>query len=167
MFLASKFNLNLTMAAHSKNRYRFKYIQFIIFAAKATHMIIRSRRTALKIITVSVISFFIFIWNKLALTHLKFLKEEKKTFLYDQNKVVSFLDHYIIVNKDNRVQVLSSHCKHLGCKINKMENNNLVCPCHGSEFDLSGKVLKGPAYKNLDIIPFKIISDGTQIEIGG
>ena len=130
-------------------------------------MIIRSRRTALKIITVSVISFFVFIWNKLTLTHLKLLKEEKRILPLNKNKGIAFFEHFIIVTNNNSVNVLSSHCKHLGCKINKMENNRLVCPCHGSEFDLSGKVLKGPAYKNLDIIPFKIISDGTQIEIGG
>jgi len=130
-------------------------------------MNVRSRRTVLKIFTLGAISFFVIIWNKLTLSHMKVLKAEKSLILFNKNKSITFFDDFIIVNQSDSITVLSSHCKHLGCKINKIENNRMVCPCHGSEFDLSGKVLKGPAYKNLDNVPFKISTDGTQLEIEG
>jgi Rieske Fe-S protein len=41
---------------------------------------------------------------------------------------------------------LSLVCTHQGCAINYQETNQvLFCPCHGSEFDLNGNVLHGPA----------------------
>jgi Rieske Fe-S protein len=41
---------------------------------------------------------------------------------------------------------LSLVCTHQGCAINYQEANQvLFCPCHGSEFDLNGNVLRGPA----------------------
>ena len=49
----------------------------------------------------------------------------------------------------------------------RQRGDRLVCPCHGSEYDLDGNVVKGPAWKNLEIIPSKITSDGTHIEING
>jgi Rieske Fe-S protein len=46
--------------------------------------------------------------------------------------------------------VLSAICTHLKCKIKfNDEKNNFLCPCHKSEFDLAGKVLKKPAKKDL------------------
>jgi Rieske Fe-S protein len=46
--------------------------------------------------------------------------------------------------------VLSAICTHLKCKL-KYDGGDkqFVCPCHKSTFDLSGKVLKKPAKKNL------------------
>jgi cytochrome b6-f complex iron-sulfur subunit len=125
----------------------------------------RNRRIFLKTITVGVVSFFIFLWNKLTLNHLKTLAQEKSVIPFNKNKDIAFHDKYIIINENDRVTVLSSQCKHLGCKINKTENGRLVCPCHGSEYDFSGNILKGPSYKNLDKLPYKISSDGTQLEI--
>jgi cytochrome b6-f complex iron-sulfur subunit len=85
---------------------------------------------------------------------------------FNKNKVVSFFDNFIVVNQNETTTVLSTRCSHLGCKINELENGKLVCPCHGSEYDLSGKVVKGPAFKNLEVIPSKVISNGESIEIG-
>jgi Rieske Fe-S protein len=55
----------------------------------------------------------------------------------------------------------------LGCKIDKLEGDRFVCPCHGSEYDLNGKVIKGPAYKNLETVPSRISEDGNDIIIEG
>lgn len=50
-------------------------------------------------------------------------------------------------------------CTHLGCVPNKTADGWL-CPCHGSVFDNSGRILKGPAPRNLELPPYEIIGDG-------
>ena len=58
-------------------------------------------------------------------------------------------------------------CTHLGCVPlgNKGEFNGWFCPCHGSHYDTSGRIRKGPAPDNLAIPPYTFISD-TKIKIG-
>ncbi|MCA8917983.1 MAG: Rieske (2Fe-2S) protein [Planctomycetes bacterium] len=50
---------------------------------------------------------------------------------------------------------LSSICSHAGCTIEHREDK-FVCPCHGAEFELSGKVTKGPAPRDMDPLPVSI-----------
>lgn len=41
-------------------------------------------------------------------------------------------------------------CPHQGCAVTRVTTEAIVCPCHGSEFDLTdGSVLKGPATEGL------------------
>ncbi len=68
--------------------------------------------------------------------------------------------------------VMEGVCTHLGCvplgqkmSDTKGEYNGWFCPCHGSHYDTSGRVRKGPAPDNLPIPPYKFISD-TKIIIG-
>ena len=68
--------------------------------------------------------------------------------------------------------VLEGVCTHLGCvplgqKISdtKGEFNGWFCPCHGSHYDSSGRIRKGPAPDNLAVPPYKFIND-TTIKIG-
>lgn len=44
---------------------------------------------------------------------------------------------------------LSSTCTHQACEITGWAGNAFVCPCHGSEFDTSGRVVSGPAFSAL------------------
>lgn len=125
-----------------------------------------TRRTFFKIAVLGIAAFFVFVWNKLILQHLNTIQHSKTVVPFNKNKVVSFFDNFIVVNQNETTTVLSTRCSHLGCKINELENGKLVCPCHGSEYDLSGKVVKGPAFKNLEVIPSKVISNGESIEIG-
>lgn len=65
--------------------------------------------------------------------------------------------------------VLVGLCTHLGCvptyrpDIGGVEPNwpgGFFCPCHGSKFDMAGRVFKGvPAPVNLLVPPYKFISD--------
>jgi len=128
-------------------------------------MEIKNRRTFLKVVAVGITSFFVFIWNKFSLNQMDVIQQMDRVLPFNKNKQLDFFENYIVVNQNETTTVLSSHCTHLGCKINKTENGRLVCPCHGSEYDLEGKVLKGPAYKNLERLPSKISEDGTHIEI--
>jgi len=68
--------------------------------------------------------------------------------------------------------ILIGVCTHLGCvplgqkaTDTKGEYNGWFCPCHGSHYDTSGRVRKGPAPDNLPVPPYKFISD-TKILIG-
>lgn len=79
------------------------------------------------------------------------------------NKGITFKDD-IIINRDDRgIKIFSSRCTHLGCKLNKLENDQIVCSCHGSRFSKTGKVLKGPADKNLNQPEYTINKSSKEI----
>ena len=63
--------------------------------------------------------------------------------------------------------VMVGVCTHLGCVPlgNKGEYNGWFCPCHGSHYDTSGRVRKGPAPNNLEIPKYEFI-DNNIIKIG-
>ncbi|KAA0081875.1 Rieske (2Fe-2S) protein [Mycolicibacterium sp. P9-64] len=44
----------------------------------------------------------------------------------------------------------STVCPHAGCNVSKVQDGNIVCPCHGSMFSLEGAVVQGPAKKPLE-----------------
>lgn len=49
-------------------------------------------------------------------------------------------------------------CTHMGCVPNK-EGPGWTCHCHGSQYDDSGRVVRGPAPKNLAVPPYTFISE--------
>lgn len=68
--------------------------------------------------------------------------------------------------------ILIGICTHLGCipsgqavGSQKGEFGGWFCPCHGSQYDTSGRIRKGPAPKNLAIPPYQFLTD-TVIKIG-
>ena len=63
--------------------------------------------------------------------------------------------------------VVFGNCTHLGCVPlgHQGQYEGWFCPCHGSLFDTSGRVRRGPAPINLPIPPYTFVSD-TKITIG-
>ena len=63
--------------------------------------------------------------------------------------------------------VMVGVCTHLGCVPlgNKGEYKGWFCPCHGSHYDTSGRIRKGPAPKNLEIPKYEFVDSNT-IKIG-
>jgi ubiquinol-cytochrome c reductase iron-sulfur subunit len=55
-------------------------------------------------------------------------------------------------------------CTHMGCVPNK-EGPGWTCHCHGSQYDDSGRVTRGPAPKNLEVPPYHFVSEN-KIVIG-
>lgn len=53
-----------------------------------------------------------------------------------------------LLREGDAVYALSLVCTHLGCTVN-VTPTELICPCHGSSFDRQGRVLKGPADREL------------------
>lgn len=76
----------------------------------------------------------------------------------DQQRVVEGKDEWLVV---------IGICTHLGCVPlgNKGDYNGWFCPCHGSHYDTSGRIRKGPAPTNLAVPPYEFISDNV-IKIG-
>ena len=73
---------------------------------------------------------------------------------------------------EDRVQnpewlIMVGVCTHLGCIPlgQKGDYNGWFCPCHGSHYDTSGRIRKGPAPKNLEIPQYVFLDDNT-VKIG-
>ena len=86
---------------------------------------------------------------------------------YAQNLGRSIKDEYLVV---------IGLCTHLGCSPTYMPveappgtsdwKGGFFCPCHGSMFDLAGRVYQGvPAPTNLEVPPYSFLSD-TRIVVG-
>ncbi|CUU42913.1 Ubiquinol-cytochrome c reductase iron-sulfur subunit [Blastochloris viridis] len=63
--------------------------------------------------------------------------------------------------------VVYASCTHLGCIPlgHQGDWGGWFCPCHGSQYDASGRVRKGPAPTNLPVPPYEFV-DNTKIRIG-
>ena len=63
--------------------------------------------------------------------------------------------------------VMLGICTHLGCVplSNKGEYNGWFCPCHGSHYDTSGRIRKGPAPTNMEVPKYEFVNSNT-IKIG-
>jgi len=70
----------------------------------------------------------------------------------DEGKVVNQEGKQIALFKDKKgkISVLSAVCTHMGCTVGwNKEDKSWDCPCHGSRYDKTGKVIHGPAIKDL------------------
>ena len=63
--------------------------------------------------------------------------------------------------------ILIGSCTHLGCvpTFGGGDYGGWFCPCHGSVYDTSGRIRKGPAPKNLIVPEYAFLSD-TKVKIG-
>lgn len=85
-------------------------------------------------------------------------------------------DDRLVPGPDGKIKpqylILIGVCTHFGCvpiseqNIEKLESDlGWYCPCHGSKYDTSGRVVGGPAPKNLEVPPYVYLSD-TVIRVG-
>ena len=64
-----------------------------------------------------------------------------------------------IVRKGKAFHAISSICTHLRCQVGHVRGG-FQCPCHGSRFDINGKVLKGAAPRPLDWYEVALAENG-------
>lgn len=64
---------------------------------------------------------------------------------------------WAVKRASGEVTVYSPICTHLGCGYRWDDvDRRFKCPCHGSVYDIEGKVMAGPAPRPLDRLPVKI-----------
>ena len=71
------------------------------------------------------------------------------------------------LDEDGEWLVMVGVCTHLGCVplAEAGDYNGWFCPCHGSHYDTSGRIRKGPAPTNMEIPQYKFVNTNT-IKIG-
>ena len=76
----------------------------------------------------------------------------------DEERVKSGKDEWL---------VMLGVCTHLGCVplSNKGDYKGWFCPCHGSHYDTSGRIRKGPAPTNMEVPKYEFVNANT-IRIG-
>ena len=67
---------------------------------------------------------------------------------------------FFLVRNDDSLVALSAICTHRKCKITAEPDHSFYCECHGSTFDASGHVTKGPARRDLPVLPITTDTSG-------
>ncbi len=77
-----------------------------------------------------------------------------------------FAEQAVVVTQatEGEFAAFSSVCPHQNCNVGSVEGAEIICPCHGSRFDLTGAVLTGPAESGL--APRTVTVDGDQLTLG-
>ncbi len=67
-----------------------------------------------------------------------------------------------IFSENDGLHAISRVCTHLGCLVS-FTGTGFDCPCHGSKYDQHGKVIAGPAPRNLPWLEISQKIDGTLV----
>jgi isorenieratene synthase len=81
---------------------------------------------------------------------------DDKEYLIDKGEIAYYgaADRVYAVSPQQK-EAISLTCTHQGCTVQIAEDGKFHCPCHGAVYDRQGKVLKGPAQK--DLSRFKVV----------
>ncbi|UZQ55371.1 cytochrome b6-f complex iron-sulfur subunit [Trichothermofontia sichuanensis B231] len=69
---------------------------------------------------------------------------------------------YLVITEDKSLAFygLNAICTHLGCVVPwNASENKFICPCHGSQYNSEGKVVRGPAPLSLALVHTEVIDD--------
>jgi cytochrome b6-f complex iron-sulfur subunit len=70
------------------------------------------------------------------------------------------------VNPDNLMAIYQV-CVHLGCLVPYIPSEKrFICPCHGSTYERDTQYVRGPAPRNLDQFPVKVVNDNIVVNTG-
>ena len=105
----------------------------------------KGRRKLIKTLMLSVISLPLigrFLIPRI--THRKALLRVKKENVPGGGALIFRQKKIAVIRKNQDIYALNLTCTHLGCTVNATPKG-FICPCHGSVFNTSGDVVKGPA----------------------
>jgi Rieske Fe-S protein len=83
------------------------------------------------------------------------------TETYEPGTVTAFVSgqFYLACLQDGGFLAMSNKCTHLGCVVPwDKDKMKFICPCHSSEFDMFGNVLRSPAPRALDLFEVSIVN---------
>jgi len=119
-----------------------------------------SRKTFLTVLSTFFLAGFLYLWKQvLDSSDGKNTDKKERRIKNRPMKGVTFYDEFFFYYSEagSEPKVFSTKCTHAGCRISQVENNEVICSCHGSRFDAStGKPLKGPAYIPLQKLQFNL-----------
>lgn len=64
-----------------------------------------------------------------------------------------------LIQDEAGLYAVSAICTHLGCLVSRADSE-FECPCHGSQYDLAGNVLRGPARQPLNHLELRLSPEG-------
>lgn len=73
-------------------------------------------------------------------------------------------DNMLIRTSQTQFLAVNLICRHKGCTV-ELQGDKFVCPCHGSEYTLEGKVTSGPAKSNLRTFEAIFDSDKSTVTV--
>lgn len=65
----------------------------------------------------------------------------------------------LLIHDEDGLRAISLVCTHLGCLVHP-EGDGFTCPCHGSQYDADGTVVRGPATQALQALRIEQTGDG-------
>jgi len=69
-----------------------------------------------------------------------------------------------VYRAEEGLHAISGICTHLGCTVKPDKEGGYSCPCHGSQFDSQGRVVRGPAPRGLPWLRLALLANG-QLEV--
>jgi cytochrome b6-f complex iron-sulfur subunit len=63
----------------------------------------------------------------------------------------------LITQSGGKLTALDATCTHMACTV-APDGSKLTCPCHGSQYSLTGSVIQGPAPSALKVVNVKVVS---------
>lgn len=73
---------------------------------------------------------------------------------------------YLVVTEDNKIETfgINAVCTHLGCVVPwNVPEKKFKCPCHGSQYDKNGRVIRGPAPLSLALAHAEVDGDSDNV----
>ncbi len=71
-----------------------------------------------------------------------------------------------VLSDEQGIAAVSTVCPHLRCLVDRRENGDFTCPCHGSRFNATGKLVSGPSPRGLVWFEVSMGPDGRLIVDG-
>src|SRR5262245_28885789 len=77
-----------------------------------------------------------------------------------------YADSVVVVTQPvaGQFKAFSAMCMHLGCVVNRIDGGKIICPCHGSEYNIAdGSVYQGPS--TTPLTPRSVTVSGDTIQV--